>query len=331
MTPRSIPSPHADLSVFNIWIFQIHMYAICILVGIIVAVLLTSRRLTKRGAEPGIVVDIALPTVVLGIIVARLYHVVTHPADYFGTGASFIDTVWHIIAIWEGGNAIFGGLIGGAIGAWIGCRWTGVRFWTFADALAPGLLFAQAIGRIGNWFNHELFGQPTDLPWGLEIESDNPAFPAGLPDGTLFHPMFLYELLWDAFGGLLLLLIARNVVLQWGKLFALYLVWYGAGRIWFESIRVDPSEVFLGLRVNIWGAIVAVLVGVLLFVVQSRRHPGLEPGAYVPGREWVAKDKQVGSTYTAEDFDGDGEPVAESAGAPATSGANSSRGSGPAS
>jgi prolipoprotein diacylglyceryl transferase len=318
VTPRSIPSPPAEWSSFSIGIFTIHAYAICILLGIVVALLLTSRRLTRRGAEPGVAVDVALWAVVLGIIVARLYHVVTHPGDYFGEGKN----LWAILFIWEGGNAIFGSLIGGAIGAWIGCRITGLRFWTFADALAPGLLFAQALGRLGNWFNHELFGQPTDLPWGLQIESSNPAFPAGLADGTLFHPTFLYEILWNTFGAVLLLLIEREFRLQWGKLFALYLIWYGLGRIWFESIRVDPSQIFFGLRVNVWAAILAVVLGIVIFLVQRRRHPGVEPGPYMPGREWGRPDDQVESRYTAEDFERPGDDAdAESAGVPATSSA----------
>ena len=305
---------------FNVWIFQIHTYAICILLGIVVAILLTSRRLTKRGAEPGVVVDIALWAVPLGIIAARLWHVFTHPGDYFGGDRTIGDTLWGIVQIWEGGNAIFGSLVGGAIGVWIGCRLTGLRFWSFADALAPGLLLAQAIGRLGNWFNHELFGQPTNLPWGLEIESTNPAFPAGLADGTLFHPTFLYELLWNVFGAVLLLLIDREWRLQWGRLFALYLVWYGLGRIWFESIRVDPSEVILGLRVNVWGAILAVVLGVVLFLVQRVRHTGAEPSPYMPGREWGRDEEQVESVYTAEDFEQDRDDVAAvPAGAPATS------------
>jgi prolipoprotein diacylglyceryl transferase len=277
----SIPSP--PISYFQLGPVRIHFYALCIIAGIVFAVLLTNYRLTKRGAEPWVVVDICLLAVPLAIIGARIFHVLTHPGFYFGEGKN----LWAVFFIWEGGIAIFGALLGGALGAWLGCRWTGIRFWSFADALAPGLLLAQAIGRFGNWFNQELFGLPTDLPWGLEIDADNAAFPPGLAPDTLFHPTFLYEVLWNLLGVLFLLWIGRRLGLQWGRLFGLYLIWYSAGRIVWESIRIDPSEVILGLRTNVWAAILGVLVGLVIFIVQKRRHTGLEPSPYVPGREWV--------------------------------------------
>ena len=277
----SIPSP--SISYFDLGPLRIHIYALCIITGIIIAVLLTNHRLTKRGAEPWVVIDIALLAVPLAIIAARIYHVVTHWDFYFGEGANPLSALY----IWEGGIAIYGALIGGAVGAWLGCRWTGIRFWTFADALAPGLLLAQAIGRFGNWFNQELFGLPTDVPWGLEIDYPNPAWPIGLPEGTLFHPTFLYEVLWNGLGVLVLLWVGARFRLQWGRLFALYLIWYSAGRIVWESIRIDPSDIFLGIRTNVWAAIAGVVLGLVIFFVQKRRHPGYEPSPYVPGREWT--------------------------------------------
>lgn len=315
----SIPSPPS--SGFNIGPVPIRYYALCIIAGIIVATILTNHRLTKRGAEKWVVIDIAILAVPLAIIGARIFHVLTHPGFYFGPGSNTWNpfepgSVW---AIWEGGIAIFGALLGGAVGAWLGCRWTGIRFWTFADALAPGLLLAQAMGRFGNWFNHELFGLPTDLPWGLEIESTNPAFPPGLPEGTLFHPTFLYEVIWNGLGVLVLLWIGKRLRLQWGKLFAVYLIWYGAGRIVWESIRIDPSEIFFGLRSNVWAAIIGVIVGVVILIVQTRRHTGVEPSAYVNGRH--RPDADVESQNESLDYVDLSEPPVDEidAGAPATS------------
>jgi prolipoprotein diacylglyceryl transferase len=277
----SIPSP--SVSSFPLGPLTIHFYALCIIAGIIAAVLLTNSRLVKRGAEPWVVIDISLIAVPLAIIGARIFHVVTHWGFYFGPGTDILA----IFRIWEGGIAIYGALIGGAIGAWLGCKWTGIRFWSFADALAPGLLLAQAMGRFGNWFNQELYGLPTDLPWGLEIDYPNSAWPVGLPEGTLFHPTFLYEVIWNTLGVVFLLWVGSRFTLQWGRLFALYLVWYSSGRIVWESIRIDPSEIILGLRTNVWAAIFGVVIGIAIFFVQKRRHPGLEPSPYVPGREWT--------------------------------------------
>lgn len=274
----SIPSP--SISYFDLGPFRVHIYALCILLGIVLAVWMTSSRLSSRGGRPGAVLDIVLWAVPLGIVGARIYHVLTHVNDYFYAGAD----LWRVFFIWEGGNAIFGSLIGGAIGVYIGCRQTGVRFWAFADAVAPAMLVAQATGRLGNWFNHELFGLPTTFPWGLEIESTNAAFPQGLPAGTLFHPTFLYEIVWNVIGVILILVLERKLNLRWGRAFAVYLIWYGAGRSWLESIRIDPSEMFIGVRSNIWAAWIAIVIGIGIVIVQNRRHTGLELSVYQPGR-----------------------------------------------
>lgn len=281
----SIPSP--SIQYFDLGPLRIHIYALCILLGIALATWITDARLSKRGAERGVVLDIILWAVPLGIIGARFYHVFTHPADYFYEGADLMKVFY----IWEGGNAIFGSLLGGAVGAWIGCKQTGIRFWSFADALAPAMLIAQATGRLGNYFNHELFGQPTTLPWGLEIESTNPAFPAGLPEGTLFHPMFLYEILWNLLGAFVIIVLERKLYLRWGKAFGVYLIWYGIGRSVFETYRLDSSETFLSIRTNVWAALFAVLVGVLIILIQNRRHPGKELSVYVEGGPTVKLDK----------------------------------------
>ncbi|MHB1171501.1 MAG: prolipoprotein diacylglyceryl transferase [Lacisediminihabitans sp.] len=335
---QSIPSPSYAWQVFNLgqwfrdigltwfdWDINIRAYAICILLGIVAATVFTYYRLKRRGADGGVVLDVALWAVPLGIIGGRIFHVITHPNDYFGPGKDLLKTLY----IWEGGMAIFGALILGAVGAWIGCRVSGVRFWSFADALAPALLLAQAFGRLGNWFNHELFGIPTNLPWGLQIESTNPAFPAGLPAGTFFQPTFLYEIIWNLIGVAVIVLLERkhswgkatvlgvtvpvlrpgNYRLQWGKVLGLYLVWYGIGRSFFESIRIDPSEIFLGIRTNVWAAFAAIVVGIAVIVIQTRRHPGSEPSSYVPGREWSAS-AAVDSEDTYSDTDDDGNDAA---------------------
>jgi prolipoprotein diacylglyceryl transferase len=343
--PLSIPSPDYAWQGFNLgqWLrdigltfvtldINIRTYAIAILIGIVFAVWLTQRRLSARGTDPSVVLDVAIFAVPLGIIGARVFHVLTHPDDYFGPGKDLLKTLY----IWEGGIAIFGGLIGGAIGVWIGCKYTGLRFSAFADALAPGLLIAQAFGRLGNYFNHELYGLPTDLPWGLEIESTNSAYPAGLPAGVLFHPTFLYEIIWNLLGAAVILYLSyhRTVEkktifglslpvatagaprLQWGKGIALYFIWYGVGRSVWESIRIDPSEIFFGIRTNVWAALFAIALGVIILVVQSRRHYGLEPSPYMPGRAWVpVVDSE--ETYSDADEAGD-DAVAKSE--PATSG-----------
>jgi prolipoprotein diacylglyceryl transferase len=303
--PLSIPSP--EWSFFDLGPFRIHAYAICILIGIFLATAVTSRRLTKRGGEPGVVLDIILWAVPLGIVGARIFHVLTHPDDYFGAGKN----LWEVFAVWNGGIAIFGALIGGAIGAYIGCHRAGIRFWSFADAVAPALLLAQAMGRLGNWFNHELFGLPTTLPWGLEIESTNAAFPVGLPAGTLFHPTFLYEIVWNLVGVAVILILERKFRLRWGTSLGVYLIWYGVGRSVFETIRVDPSEIFLGLRTNVWAALFAIVLGLVIIIVQSRRHTGVELSPYLPGREWKPVDPEVESSETDSKLEDHGDEAVE--------------------
>lgn len=292
----SIPSPPAQWASFSLGPFTLHVYALVILIGIVLAVWWTNRRLTARGGEPWVIIDIAVPAVLFGLLGARLYHVFTHPADYFYDGAQW----WRVFAIWEGGNAILGSLIGGAIAAWVVCRIRGIRFLSFADAAAVPILTAQAIGRLGNWFNHELFGWPTNLPWGLEVPRPNSAIPAGLPADTLFHPTFLYEMLWNLLGVGCILLLERMFRMRWGKTVAIYFIWYGVGRIVIESIRLDYSEVILGLRSNVLGALVLALIGVVLVVVQSMRFRQLEPSIYTDNHLWSANDSTADDNPSEE-------------------------------
>lgn len=285
-----IPSP--SISYVDLGPFRVHFYALFIILGIFVAAFMAHTRLKARGAKGLEVTDIALWAVPFGIVGGRIVHVLTHLGDYVGEGKDFTAA----FRIWEGGLAIYGALIFGFLGAWLGARSTGVRLLSFADAVAPGILIAQAIGRIGNYFNQELFGAPTTLPWGLAIEPGNPALPAGLPIDTLYHPTFAYEALLNLLGAAILLLLDRKFELRWGKLFALYLVWYSSVRFFIEDLRIDPSEVFLGLRTFQWFALAGILLGSALFFVQRRRHPGLEPSVYF--REPTVSDEEADEAAT---------------------------------
>ena len=275
----SIPSP--PNSSFTIGNFDIHYYALFILAGIVVALLVGGCRLKQRGAEAGLVIDIAIWAVPLGIIGGRIFHVLTHTQDYFGPGKDIREVLY----IWHGGLAIYGALIFGFIGAAIGARIAGLRLMSFLDVLAPGVLLAQGIGRWGNYFNQELFGLPTTAPWGLEISFPNPAIPAGMPTDTLYTPTFFYEFLWNVAGFALLLLLDKKFELRWGKLFALYLIIYSTGRFWIEGLRMDPSDYYFGLRTNQWSAVIAALIGLGIFLYQRRNHTGKETSVFRDGKQ----------------------------------------------
>lgn len=270
LLPTAIPSPSE-----NVWYLgplPIRAYALAIMAGIVVAVWMTTRRWVARGGDGEKVLDIAFWAVPFGIVGGRIYHVISSPDAYFGPGG---DPV-RVFEIWAGGLGIWGAIAFGAVGAWIGCRRAGVRLVTFADAAAPGILVAQAIGRLGNWFNQELYGGPTTLPWGLEID---PEFqPVGDAVGTLYHPAFLYELLWNLAGAALLLWLDRRYRLGHGRVFWLYVVVYTLGRGWIELLRIDDAEIILGLRLNVWTSLLVGLGALVAFVLVGRRHPGREPG-----------------------------------------------------
>jgi prolipoprotein diacylglyceryl transferase len=282
--PLAIPSP--SISYFELGPLRIHFYALFMIAAISVAAAVAGRRMRRNGAAKGTAIDIALWAVPIGIVGGRLYHVVTHPTDYFYAGAD----LWRTLYIWEGGLAIFGSILFGTFGAWIGARRAGVSFVTFADAVAPGLLLAQAIGRIGNYFNQELFGTPTTLPWGLQIDPSSPAFPVGLPAGTLFHPLFLYEMLWNLAGVAVILIVERLTARRAGFAIGSYLIWYGIGRAWFESFRLDPTEFELfGVKINIVTAFTAVVIGAIIIVVHTFRVRGMAPTPHDPAANAVAE------------------------------------------
>lgn len=270
LVPAAIPSPPE--SVWYLGPVPLRAYALAILAGIVAAVWMTQRRWAERGGDPETVLEITYWAVPFGIVGGRIYHVFSSPAPYFGADGNPAKA----FAIWEGGLGIWGAIAFGAVGAYIGCRRQGVSFAGFADAVAPGLLVAQAIGRLGNWFNQELFGAPTDLPWGLQIDPTSPTFPDGLPPDTLFHPTFLYEMLWNLAAAAVLIWADRRFRLGHGRVFWLYVVLYTSGRVWIEALRIDPAETVLGLRLNVWTSILVGCAALVAFVVVGRRHPGRE-------------------------------------------------------
>ncbi|MFP5334207.1 MAG: prolipoprotein diacylglyceryl transferase [Actinomycetes bacterium] len=277
-----IPSP--DQGVWYLGPVPVRAYALAILLGIVVAVLVGERRWRDRGGEPGIVADVAVWAVPFGVVGGRIYHVVSSPDAYFGPDGDPLLA----LQIWRGGLGIWGAVALGALGAWIGTRRAGVRLSSFADAVAPGILLAQAIGRFGNYFNQELFGGPTDLPWGLEIDPE--LRPAGLEDVATFHPTFLYEALWNTAAALLLIWLDRRYRLGHGRVFWAYVVLYTLGRLWIEALRVDPAEQVLGLRLNIWTSLLVCLLGVAGFLVSRWGHPGREESVRLPGRLRIHDD-----------------------------------------
>ena len=318
--PAGIPSPSS--AVWYLGPIPVRAYALCILAGVFVAVWWSDRRYRARGGRPDLVLDVAIVAVPAGIVGARLYHVVSSPDDYFGPNGDLS----RIPQTWQGGLGIWGGIAGGVLAGMLLLRHRGLRVAPLADAVAPTLLVAQAIGRLGNWFNQELYGAPTTLPWGLRI--DDAHLPAGstYPPGTLFHPTFLYEALWNLAGAVLLVWIGRRMVARsgvtGGRLMWIYLMVYTAGRVWIEMLRIDEAETVLGLRLNVWTSIVIFLVGVIGLALASRRplsdaidRPGRGAGK---NRSAVEEDDSA-EDGSAEDDSLEGSSPAESAAATAVS------------
>jgi prolipoprotein diacylglyceryl transferase len=268
MTLASIPSPAEG--VWHLGPLPLRAYALCIIAGIALAIWLGNRRWVARGGRPGDVTEVATWMVPFGIIGGRIYHVVTSPEAYFGEGGEPVKALF----IWEGGLGIWGAITLGGVGAWIGCRRRGIPLPAFGDALAPGIVLAQAIGRLGNWFNQELYGRATDLPWGLEIDR------AHRPDDMLgqatYHPTFLYELLWDVGVAVLVIWADRRFRMGHGRVFALYVAAYTVGRFWIEALRIDPANEVLGMRLNNWVSLLVLAGAVTYIVVSARLRPGRE-------------------------------------------------------
>lgn len=261
-----LPSPTTGV----LWLGPIPMrgYALCILAGIVAAIWICGRRLRDRGYESDHALNVAWWAVPFGIVGGRIYHVITSPQAYFGEGGKPLDA----FKIWQGGLGIWGAIALGALGAWIGCRKYNVNFWDYADAAAPGVILAQAMGRWGNWFNNELYGDKTDVPWALKIyqwdESAGHAVKDAAGDPVVlgyFHPTFLYESLWCLVVAAIIVFVDRKRGLARGRSFALYVMLYPVGRIVFELMRTDKANHILGLRVNVWTSMFVFALGAFLW------------------------------------------------------------------
>ncbi|WP_225848329.1 prolipoprotein diacylglyceryl transferase [Streptomyces sp. HPF1205] len=263
-----IPSP--SHGVVHLGPIPLRGYAFCIIIGVFIAVWYGNKRWVARGGTAGTVADIAVWAVPFGLVGGRLYHVITDYELYFTDGKDWVGA----FKIWQGGLGIWGAIALGAVGAWIGCRRRGIALPAYADAIAPGIAFAQAVGRWGNWFNQELYGRPTTLPWGLKIDAAHR--PDATPDAATYHPTFLYESLWCVGVALLVIWADRRFRLGHGRAFALYVAAYTVGRFWIEHMRVDYAHRILGMRLNDWTAILVFAAAVLYLVLSARLRPGRE-------------------------------------------------------
>ncbi|GAA0834111.1 prolipoprotein diacylglyceryl transferase [Streptosporangium amethystogenes subsp. fukuiense] len=301
MPLASIPSPSQGVW-YLFGVVPIRAYALCIVLGVVVAVVIGERRWRARGGEPGTIVDLAVWAVPFGLVGGRLYHVITDWQLYFGPDAP--NEPIEALFIWNGGLGIWGAVALGGVGVWLGCRGRGISLTAVADTVAPGIAVAQAIGRWGNYFNQELFGSPTDLPWGLEIDPDRPGT---VPGEDTYHPAFLYESIWDLGLALVLIWAGRKFALRHARLFALYVAGYTVGRFWIEGLRVDTAHHILGLRLNQWTSIV-LFIGAMAYFwyarnksdaeqVRPQPDPAVEP---VQGETGDADKGEAGAGTEAE-------------------------------
>jgi prolipoprotein diacylglyceryl transferase len=298
------PSP--GQGVWYLGPIPIRAYALCIIAGIIAALVIGDRRWVARGGERGVVYDVALWAVPFGLIGGRLYHLLTDWKSYFGPGGAGIGAA---ARIWEGGLGIWGAVALGGVGAWIACRRRGIPLPAFGDAVAPGIVLAQAIGRLGNYFNQELYGRETTVPWGMEVFYRRDA--SGVVDvqsldgvstgqvAAVVHPTFLYELLWNLLVFFLLLWADRKFRLGHGRLFALYVASYCVGRFWVELMRDDTATLIAGIRVNVFTA-TFVFIGAVVYMLLAPK--GRENPASLRGRQPIEARHESMVEEWAEDL-----------------------------
>ena len=296
-----IPSPAQG--VWHLGPVPLRAYALFIIVGIVVALVLGDRRWVARGGQAGVIYDIALWAVPFGLIGGRLYHVITDWRTYFGDDGAGLAGA---LRIWDGGLGIWGAVALGGVGAWIGCRQKGIPLPAFGDAIAPGIILAQAIGRLGNYFNQELYGRPTTLPWGLEIYERRDAAGAldtlnGVSTGQLIevvHPTFLYELLWNVLVFAALIYIDRRFKIGHGRLFAMYVAGYCLGRFWIELMRSDVATHIAGIRVNSFTS-TFVFIGAVVYIMVAPK--GREEPASLAGKpETVEEEEDAVEAFAKE-------------------------------
>ncbi|MDT7731741.1 MAG: hypothetical protein QOK45_1994, partial [Mycobacterium sp.] len=296
-----IPSP--SQGVWHLGPIPLRAYALFIIVGIVAALVLGDRRWVARGGQPGVIYDIALWAVPFGLIGGRLYHVMTDWRTYFGDDGAGLAGA---LRIWDGGLGIWGAVALGGVGAWIGCRQHGIPLPAFGDAIAPGIVLAQAIGRLGNYFNQELYGRPTTLPWGLEIferRDVNGALDSlnGVSTGQLVavvHPTFLYELLWNVLVFVVLIWVDKRFKIGHGRLFAMYVAAYCLGRFWVELMRSDVATHIAGIRVNSFTS-TFVFIGAVVYIMVAPK--GREDPASLAGkREQVDEEEDKVEAFVKE-------------------------------
>lgn len=257
----SIPSPSSGS--LDLGPITLRMYGFMIALGVIAAVWLMGKRFMSKGINPDHASGLAMWVVPAGIIGARAYHVITDWRRFEGNWGEAVQ-------IWRGGLGILGGVIFGLVAALFYCRKHDLDLKEVIDVVAPALALAQCIGRWGNYFNQELFGRPTNLPWGLQI--DQRKRPIEYVAEDTFHPAFLYESLWNALVVLTLIKLGKSGKLPSGLLMAAYFAFYSIGRLWIEALRIDEATNIAGLRVNIW-VFTAVLIASISFIVyKTKQH-----------------------------------------------------------